>query len=226
MPRLEKVKDGKGRPTKLTDEVQTMICDLLRTGAYIETAAAYAGVSNSKLHEWLARGARELDRRRRHDEALAREREADKGRVRKIRIEERSRRKKRSQDHWVTKQKEQLYVDFREAVEQAIAESEAHDLAVITSAAQRGDWKAAAWKLERRSPKRWGKRTQLEVSTDSEGGPVAITVADAMRKAQERRAALPGANGSAGVPLPQEEDVVIEVKAVPVKRPNGKATTD
>src|SRR5688500_4370331 len=39
------------------------------------------------------------------------------------------------------------YREFRRAVEQAKAQSEVRDVALITRAAADGDWRAAAWKL-------------------------------------------------------------------------------
>ena len=47
-----------GRPTKLTPELQEKIVTAVRGGNYIETAAAYAGVSKDTLYAWLKRGAR------------------------------------------------------------------------------------------------------------------------------------------------------------------------
>ncbi len=43
------------RPTKLTPAVHASIVENLRAGAYIETAAAAAGVSASTVHAWLRR---------------------------------------------------------------------------------------------------------------------------------------------------------------------------
>jgi transposase len=48
-----------GRPEKLTDEVLRRICEAVRAGCTKEVAAAYAGVSRSSLHRWLAKGAEE-----------------------------------------------------------------------------------------------------------------------------------------------------------------------
>lgn len=52
-----------------------------------------------------------------------------------------------------------IYFDFLVAARTAAAQSEATDLAIIQMAARRGDWKAAAWRLQHRFPSRWG-RTQ------------------------------------------------------------------
>jgi hypothetical protein len=46
------------RATKLTPEVHRRIVDYLKAGAYLETAAAGAGVSKTTLYDWLRRGAR------------------------------------------------------------------------------------------------------------------------------------------------------------------------
>lgn len=44
------------RPTKLTEDVQDRILAALRAGNYMETAARYAGIDESTLHRWIARG--------------------------------------------------------------------------------------------------------------------------------------------------------------------------
>jgi hypothetical protein len=46
------------------------------------------------------------------------------------------------------------YREFRERVEQAMAEGETRNVALIARAGSK-DWKAAAWLLERRHPDRW-----------------------------------------------------------------------
>jgi len=45
-----------GRPDKLTPEIQKKICDAIRAGNYIETAAAYSGVHKATLYRWLKDG--------------------------------------------------------------------------------------------------------------------------------------------------------------------------
>jgi transposase-like protein len=49
------------------------------------------------------------------------------------------------------------YVALVEAIQEALAYAEARDLEAIRKAATK-DWKAAAWRLERRFPKRWAGR--------------------------------------------------------------------
>ncbi|MBI4815196.1 MAG: helix-turn-helix domain-containing protein [Deltaproteobacteria bacterium] len=50
-----------GRPTKLTAALGRRVIRLVGTGVFLETAAAYAGVSRSTLYEWLRRGAEEAE---------------------------------------------------------------------------------------------------------------------------------------------------------------------
>src|SRR5258705_10167753 len=47
---------------------------------------------------------------------------------------------------------ERRLIGFLDAVAKAQAESEMRDLSTITAAALRGDWRAAAWRLERKFP--------------------------------------------------------------------------
>ncbi len=66
-----------------------------------------------------------------------------------------------------------LNLSLLNAVERAMAEAELGDLRVISQAAHDDKvWQAAAWKLERRNPTRWG-RVRLEV-TGKDGGPVEV----------------------------------------------------
>ncbi len=68
---------------------------------------------------------------------------------------------------WLAKGREGrggLYGTFRHAVEKALADAETRDIARIDTAATKF-WQAAAWKLERRNPRRWSaaQRVRFEV---------------------------------------------------------------
>jgi transposase len=52
----KRAKPGAGRPSKLTPEVQEKILNAIRTGAFIETAAAAAGIHRDTFYEWMKRG--------------------------------------------------------------------------------------------------------------------------------------------------------------------------
>jgi len=62
------------------------------------------------------------------------------------------------------------FAGFATQVESALAEAELRDLARIDRAAD-NNWQAAAWKLERRNPKMWGRRNYTEM-TGADGGPI------------------------------------------------------
>lgn len=132
------------RPTKLTLELQEKIVAALRRGNYMETAAHLNGIGTSTLHSWLKRG----------NESTA----------------------------------PKLYREFLAAVNAAIAEAEDTDLTLIDAAARgwktqrdsqgniiregRGpNWKASAWRMERRHPRRWANRERLEL-TGKDGAPL------------------------------------------------------
>jgi hypothetical protein len=59
------------------------------------------------------------------------------------------------------------YRKFLNAVEKAQAESESRDVALIAKAAST-DWRAAAWRLERKIPRRYGLRVQVSVQQELE----------------------------------------------------------
>lgn len=67
---------------------------------------------------------------------------------------------------WLQKGRAQesgAYRDFLNAVEQAQAEAEMRNVAQI-QAATRDNWMAAAWWLERKFSKRWGRRVEITSS--------------------------------------------------------------
>lgn len=164
-----------GRPDKLTEERARKIVNLIASGSYVETAAAACGVSKNTLYDWLKRGAR-----------------APHGKFKK----------------------------FADDVAEAAAKAEARDVLVIDRAAsghdvvrttrkiEKGivveetttttrefDWRAAAWRLERKFPKRWGLIERIEHS-GPDGGPIPVDVLDEklgrLIEARARRIALDG----------------------------------
>lgn len=78
--------------------------------------------------------------------------------------------------NWLTKggRGEEPFVALVQAIESATAQSEAMDVATIGGAAKT-HWQAAAWRLERKNHKRWGRKDGLEITGDTEK-PVAVTV--------------------------------------------------
>jgi hypothetical protein len=102
--------------TKLTPTLQEKICNLLRHGNYVETAARCAGIHRDTFYTWMKKGEEGVE----------------------------------------------PYAAFNEAVHEALALGEALDLAKIEKAATT-NWTAAAWRLERRFPERWGRRDRVKV---------------------------------------------------------------
>lgn len=62
--------------------------------------------------------------------------------------------------------REALFLDFLDEFDQVMATREVEALAVVFAAAERGEWRAAAWFLERSFPDRWGQRTWRQKQPD------------------------------------------------------------
>lgn len=107
---------------KLTPDVQKKICDAIRAGNYIETAASYAGIGRSTLYQWMKRGR-------------------------------------------ANKKGDRVYVEFVFEIEKALAEAEVRDVARIAAAAE-FQWQASAWRLERKYPERWGRKSTVQFDND------------------------------------------------------------
>jgi len=65
------------------------------------------------------------------------------------------------------KPEEKIYINFWESVTRARAEAVAKKVAVISSAAAQGDWKASAWWLERQVPEEFGRIERQEILSQS-----------------------------------------------------------
>ena len=173
-----------GRPGILTDELRETIATAVRGGNYIEVAAGYAGINKDTLFDWLRRGARE------------------------------KRRVDNSDDHRVRiRTSEQRYVEFSDTMLKAEAEAEMRDVLLIGEAAKT-QWQAAAWRLERKKPKKWGRTSRHELlSADGEAVKVehAFSPADpvmvdlAVQMLERQAALLAESEADALVALPKPE---------------------
>lgn len=136
-------KNGIHGNARISEEVIEKISEAIGNGNTLEEASASAGVNRSTIRRWRWRGDAEIERVRAAGESEA------------------------------VRESEELYVDLCFALMRAHARAEIRDLEVISAAAERGDWRAAAWRLERRYPERWGKRRRMEMEhTGTGGGPV------------------------------------------------------
>ena len=180
---LAKIKKQVGRPPLLgqvidTDEdgndilIEDRILTMVRSGNYIEVAAACAGVDKEMLYTWLSTGAK-ASRAKIKDPGL------------------------------VLTANQRRCLTFSKAIVEAAALSEAELIAGIQAAGTRRrltivttrkrvkvgdewqetvdtkteeappDWRALAWRAERRFTSRWGQRGSLEVS-GPDGGPIEL----------------------------------------------------
>lgn len=70
---------------------------------------------------------------------------------------------------------EASYLELWEAIEKARSEATLRNVTLIQTAAQNGTWTAAAWWLERTSPKLYGRRNYNEV-TGKDGGALEVNM--------------------------------------------------
>ena len=140
------------RPSKLTPEVQENICNWLKLGYYQEDAAIMAGISASTYYEWMKKGEQERVALEEGQKALT--------------LPDTS--LPASEDG--TPEIELIYpfLEFSEAVKKARAEAEGAHIRNIRKAADNGVWQASAWFLERSHPKKWGKRSQLDLVAEND----------------------------------------------------------
>lgn len=59
------------------------------------------------------------------------------------------------------------YKEFSDALYEALATAEISDINIITQAAKK-DWRAAAWRQERRNPQRWGRKDRTPLDKGEE----------------------------------------------------------
>ncbi len=126
---------------------------------------------------------------------------------------------------WMSRGKsgEEPYASFRKDVNAAQAKDAVRDVQVISKAGVEGDWKAAAWKLERKHPKLFGQRHQIELSVQSEqvdflrfietqlGTEVYVRLLTAWEERQSERAEF-GSSAGAG----KEPGIVVQKLLPPV----------
>ncbi len=121
----------KGTTPKLTEKLIEKISTSIRSGCYVETAVALAGLSKQSFYRWL--------------------KQAEGG------------------------EPTALTLKLSDAVKKAMAQAELRDLAVIDRAAQSGEWTAAAWRLERKHPERWGRHSKVSLEhSGPNGNPIEV----------------------------------------------------
>jgi hypothetical protein len=70
---------------------------------------------------------------------------------------------------------EGIFLQFLQGVERARGEAITKKVAVIAKAGNEGDWRAAAWWLERQNPEDFGKTDKIEM-TGNNGDPIKVQI--------------------------------------------------
>lgn len=160
-------KKDNGRPPKISENVINSILAALQAGAYIETAAAYAGIHKDTFYAWLKRGRAAKDAAIDYDTSII--------------------------DQKKVPESEHQFVRFSDAIEKALADSELMALQEINKASKDGHWQAAAWRLERKFPQRYGRRTMASASVAI--GEGILDNGQNQGQTQPGQAELPGSEG-------------------------------
>jgi transposase len=150
MPKaLTKPRNARGRPTKLTPELQEQFLANLANSLYVETACAMTNIHKSVFYDWmqLARSAVERIKKNPDDPSAQ------------------------------PTVKETTLINFMAAIERVMEEKQSRLISVIEAAAARGFWQSAAWLLERRWPERYAtRRSEGEVNVNVHVGYSQIIV--------------------------------------------------
>lgn len=171
----------------ISDELTEKVCNMLRMGAYVETAVVVAGISKEVFYHWC---------------------KIANGKVKKPPTP------KRPEGRAYSDAEREPYKKFLHAIELAMEEATARDLSAIETAINplrhavllkdengnqlfdkdglplytrpmQPDWKAAAWRLQCRRPKDWGKHDRNELPVGDSGPQVVVYIPSNGREAKE-----------------------------------------
>jgi hypothetical protein len=182
-----------GRPTLLTVETADRIVAAIEQGSYLKIAAQAAGVGQSTLAGWLARGREAASAREQHDPDRRYCPSCDRDRTEEVvaveeanyREEQRNRltgnapveyavldrcptptcRTDEDPVRWHTPDADAPYLEFLESVTRAQAGAEVAAVAAWRRA-WADDWRAARDYLARTSPERWAGVTRVQMTTE------------------------------------------------------------
>jgi hypothetical protein len=149
-----------GRPVKLTQKIQDTIVTAIRVGNYLETAAAMAGIRKETFYDWLYKGAnsKEENEYKKFSDAVYEALAASEGMavaaITKV-----------GEPHDVVKTR----TIRKPLIEngQPVLDENGRPVFVtetVTETTRETEWRALAWRLERRFSKRWGRREYLETA--------------------------------------------------------------
>lgn len=143
---------GPGAPPTITYDLIKHIAELVKHGNYIETAYAAVGVPKSDFYEWMTKG------RLRKGTIYAALTEA----VDQAMAEGETRDVLNIDRAALGAKAEFLREKGEDGVERVVYDENGKP--VVLRPGSKPDWKASAWRLERRNPNRWGRSVvQLEI---------------------------------------------------------------
>lgn len=154
-PKRQKIAEGRGPSHKLSRDLIQRIGQGVRAGAYVETVVASLGISKVIFYEWLKIGNKrtaglEHELVNEIQGAFASAELRDILAIEKAAHGSKTEYMKNSDGSLMRGPNGRLYIERLGA---------------------KPDWKAAAWRLERKFPKRWGLKQQIELS-GADGGPI------------------------------------------------------
>ena len=141
------------KPARLDNKTFPIIINAIKAGNYVDTAAQLVGISPTLLKRYLEKGSQEY---------LQIQDELDEGTLEENEVQL------------------SIYAQLFMVTSQANAESQADLIAMITKAGK-SQWAAAAWLLERRHGKQFGK--PANVTTSKEIKHTVKTIVDPIKRA-------------------------------------------
>lgn len=172
------VEQGPARPSKLTEERIEAIVNAVAVGTHYVDAAILAGIDRSTLYRWLKR-ATAAEHLNTNEQSLP-QRRALELRDGITRAEAEYRRNAEAS------------IDIAATIGRTVTTVKEvagpnGTTTTTTSTQVLPDWRARAWRLERRWPERYGPNASVEV-TGQGGGAIAISLEDVISKADAIRA--------------------------------------
>jgi transposase len=128
-----------GRPTKLTDELIKKITDVIRIGVHVETAVQFAGISKETFYDWIAKGRTRNGIHRRFSDAVI----------------------KAASEYQVRD------VSAIEAASRGELRKDAMGNPIPGDYVIKPDWRASAWRLERRDPATWANKSVTKIEDNN-----------------------------------------------------------
>lgn len=152
----------KNSTPKLTKELIAELEDILASGVYVETAAAKVGISKDTFYRWLrdAKKPKSSKLLRKLSDAVSyASAMADYNDLSVIDLHAHG--ASAVYEHEVVKDKDGTVCRDKDGLPIMQIARDRTGNPIVRFAEIKSDWKAAAWKLERRSPNRWRRRSAV-----------------------------------------------------------------